>query len=546
MLINGPQLMGSTLQLGGTAAPAVYAGDSEEPVFSQQDVEQLLMRRINPLVSLTALTLTSALDAFDIGELAPAARLWEKMARRERWLANVKSKREEAIALRPWLVETVEDSPEAKDQQAVLETFWRGVRAGHALNRHVTGGFALLVTQMMESVSFFYTTHHLRWQPDAAQTFDLPSGRTVPVLGLTCEQVPLEYFEARTGELRFLGGDLAYSGQPLATGAWMVTTGPGLMIAASIALYEARLSRHDRLNLSEKWGQPAVLGHTTAAKNTDQGRAMAAAVRSVAANYRGAFYGSDRNAIETLWPTGGGGGSATPMKEILDDVQRDIVTLYIGSDLSTISRGGEGLGASVQGKSEADRQSADCQRISETLAEISRIVLRWYFGDGARVLAKVVIEAPDNEDRTALTAAVQTVVSLGGEVPVAPVAKRLAVPLAKVGEIIFQKAAVKAPAPPAFNAGPLRTVADSPVLGKLIATARDLFASATADDLQPLRTALTEVLHGDDAGLLARARALYAALPKLSAEIIAADGNAAALYRILSAACAEGLSHSQS
>lgn len=542
MLGAAPQFMGSTLTLGTPDAVAGYAGDENEPVFSRDEIEQLLMRRLNPLAALTASTLTSALDAFDNGELAPAARLWEKMARRERWLANVKSKREEAIALRPWLVEKTEDTPEAEDQQTVLENFWRGVRAGHALNRHVTGGFALLVTQMMESVSYFYAAHHLRWAPDAAQTFKLPSGRSVPALGLTFEQVPLEYFEARTGELRFLGGDLAYTGTPLAPRAWMITTGPGLMIAASIALYEARLARHDRLNLSEKWGQPAVLGHTTAAKNSDQGKAMAAAVRSVAANYRGAFYGSDRNAIETLWPTGGGGGSATPMKEIMDDVRRDIVTLYIGSDLSTISRGGAegGVGASVQGASEADRQRADCQRLSETLAEISRIVIAWYFGDSARVLARLVIEAPDNENTTALVTAVQAVVGMGGEVPVAPVAKRLNVPLAKTGETILQKPAAGPVPPAAINAAPAG--ADGPVLGKLMAAARDLFAEQTAADLQPLRTAISKVLQGDDAGLLDRARALYAALPALGEKIIAANGNAKALYRILSAAMAEGLS----
>ena len=221
---------------------------------------------------------------------------------------------------------------------------------------------------MMESVSYLHAAHHLRFAPDAAQTFTLPSGAVVPSLGLTCELVPLEYFEARTGELRFLGGDLGYTGTPLADGKWMITTGPGLMRAASIAIYEARLARHDRLNLSGKWGQPAVIGHCTAGAGTDQFKAMSAAVKSVGANYRGAVAGSDRNAIETLWPTGGGGSSNSPMKEIMDDVKRDLVTLYIGSDLSTISQaGGDAVGASVQGDSEADRQRADCVRIGETL-----------------------------------------------------------------------------------------------------------------------------------------------------------------------------------
>lgn len=542
LTITAPHLSGSTFTLARQPEPQSHAGGDDEPIFTSAQLEEMVMRRFNPLTALTARTLTAALDAFALGDLAPAARLWEKIAERERIIATVKAKREEAIALRPRIVETTEDSPEAKDQQKVLEVFLDSIRAGHALDRHIAGGFSLLVQQMMESVSYKYALHHLRWMPDAACTFDLPSGRAVPSLRLTCEQVPLEYFEARTGELRFLGADLAYNGQPLAPAQWMVTTGPGLMRAASIAVYEARLARHDKLNLSEKWGQPAVLGHTTAAKNSDQGKAMAAAVRSVAANYRGAFYGSDRNAIETLWPSGGGGAGGTPMQEIMDDARREIVTLYIGSDLSTISRGGaEGsVGASVQGDSEADRQRADCLRIGETFnAAILPVLIKWYFGDEARVLVRLVIEAPDNEDRTSLIAAVQAVVGMGGEVPVAPVAKRLGVPIAKAGEIVFQKPAP--PAPPAFNSAPARG-AESPALGKLMASARQLFAEKTAEDLQPLRTAIAKVLQGDDAGLLARAKALHAALPKLAAEIIPAKGNADALYQILSAAVAEGLS----
>ena len=92
----------------------------------------------------------------------------------------------------------------------------------------------------------------------------------------------------------------------------------------------------------------------------------------------------------------------------------------------------------------------------------------------------------------------------------------------------------------AANDGPAG--ADAPVLGKLLATARGLFARATAEDLQPLRQALDEVLQGDDSGLLDRARALQAALPGIATQVLAASGNAAALYRILSAAAATGLS----
>jgi hypothetical protein len=536
---------------GDNATDGTYAGD-DEPLFTPQQREELVMRRFNPLAALTALTLTSALDSFDAGYLAPAARLWGKIAERERVIATVKPKREEAVALRPWVVDAIEESPEAANQKAVVEAFVNSLKAGHALDRHVTGGFALLVQQMMESVSYRYAVHHLRWAPDAAETIELPNGGgEVPSLKVTCEYVPLEYFEARTGELRFLGTDQGYNGQPLADRQWMTTTGPGLMRAAAIAIYEARLARHDRMNLSEKWGQPAVLGHTTATKNSDAGRAMKTAVTSVASNYRGVIYGSDRNVIEPVWPSASGGGGSTPMKEIMDDVRRELVTLYIGSDLSTVSRGGseQSVGASVQGDSETQRQQADCQMISETFTTtLVPIVVKWYFGETARVLVKLTIEPPDNENASQLSEAVMMMVDLGAPVPVAPVAKRLKVPIATEGnEAIFKKAASMVEDPldaltgkkTAINAG--ARPPDAQVTGKLLARMRDLFGHALAEDLQPLRSAMAEALHGDEATMIERARTIYARLAELGPEIIKAQGSARTLYQILSAAAASGL-----
>lgn len=540
-----PIVAGSTLVLTGLNAapsPMEMAGAEEPTILSPAEVEQLIMRRFNPLTQLTAATLTSSLDAFDLGDLAPAARLWAKIAERERVLSNVKSKREEAIALRPIRVEPLNDSPEAKDQQAVIEAFLAGLKGGHALNRQITGGVALVVQQMMESVSYFYAAHHFRFAPDASKPIKLPSGAEVPTLGCTAEYVPLEYFEARTGELRFLGPDLSYNGQPLEPNRWMITTGPGLMRAASIAIFEARLARHDRLNLSEKWGQPAIIGHTTAGKNTDQGRAMKSAVTTVAANYRGVIYGAAENKIEPLWPSGSGGSGNSPMKEIMEDVKQELITLYMGSELSTMSAK-DSVGASLQGESTADRQRADCVRIGETLtATPVPLVIKWYFGDEARVLVRVTLEPPDNEDANKLLERVQGAVSLGAQVPIEPVCKRIGVPLAKKGEEVF-KASAPRPAVQLPEETKTATNADPRPLGKLMATARDLFAEATAKDLQPLRAAIARLLqqHPDDQ--LAAARALYAALPQLAAQIIPAMANAEALYLLLSTAAAEQLAN---
>jgi len=74
-----------------------------------------------------------------------------------------------------------------------------------------------------------------------------------------------------------------------------------------------------------------------------------------------------------------------------------------------------------------------------------------------------------------------------------------------------------------------------------VATSRDLFGTALADDLRPLRDALARVLHGDDAGFMARAQTLYNALPVLGEAIIPAQKSSAQLELILGTALAVGL-----
>ncbi len=344
----------------------------------------------------------------------------------------------------------LDDSPEAQDQAAALEYFYRHLRAAHALNRHTAGGFPLLATQMMDAVSFAYAAHHLIWQPDAACPITLPSGRTVPALTATFEYVPLEFFEARTGELRFLGLNLGFNGEPLAPGQWMVTTGPGLMRAASILHYYKRLAQHDLINFSEKFGTPGLVVHTTAAKGTPEGQTASTLARSLAGNYRGVQYNAPENRIEVVWPQGGTGGGDLPMTGIIEDGKRGLATLFLGADLSTLSRSGQSVGASLQGADRARRERADCARIEETLnTAIDPVVLRWFFGPGAAVRARFALEAPINEDRTLLGNLVQQLVNMGARVPVAAVARRLNVPLAQSAEeTVFQ--------PPAQSMEPIR------------------------------------------------------------------------------------------
>ena len=73
------------------------------------------------------------------------------------------------------------------------------------------------------------------------------------------------------------------------------------------------------------------------------------------------------------------------------------------------------------------------------------MVLRWFFGEDAPILARVALEAPINEDRTLLCNLVGQLVSLGAPVPMAAIARRLNVPLARAGEQVFRPPAQALP-----------------------------------------------------------------------------------------------------
>ena len=495
------------------------AGAAPVPIFSAAEVKQLAYRRFNPFAYLTPERLALALDAFMAGDPRSAAILWAAMLLRDVTLATIREKRNEAVALRDWTVEIVgDDTPAAQDQAAALTAFYKRLVAANALNVHETGGFSKLATQMMDAVPFGYAVHHLIYQPDAAASFKLPSGRTVPALGARFEQVPLEFFEFRTGELRFLSLNQAYVGSPLVPGAWMITTGPCLMMAASFKHFAKRLAEQDLINFSQKFGTPGLMVYTTALKGTPEGNAAEDAARSLGADYRGVQHGATENKSEFIWPSGGTGAGNLPMTEIIEEIKRELTSLFLGADLSTMSRGGaaKGVGASLQADEQEKRERADCERISETLnAQVDPVVLRWFFGQNAPILARVVLESPINEDRSLLGNLVGQLVNLGAKVPVQEVARRLQVPLAKDGEETLQKAvAPEQPAPDngiAINAAAPAAAATVGV--RLQRTTAREYAAAKARDLEPFMARLADI-EAIENPLIRRA-----ALNKLTADI---------------------------
>ncbi len=537
--------------IGGGFDAFITAAETNANVelFSPEQLEMLSFRRFNPFAAFNAASLAHALDSYLGGYLVPAARLWERLAKQHKTIRNVKAKREEAVALRPRAIERTDDSPMAYDQAFVLENFYANARAGHALNRNVRGGFSKIVMQMMEAKSFGTSAHHLIWNPDSSRQIKLPSGASVPSLTAKFEYVPMEFFESRTGELRFLGMSQAYSGQPLEDAVWLVTSEESpLMFAAAVLAYYDKLATSDMINFSEKFGTPGIVIHTTAQRGTPEGDSAVALAKSIGSNYRGTLFDAIENKVEIVFPTGGVTGTSLPMNTQMEDIKRDLASLFLGSDLSSQSRGGQGeksVGASLQQEGEERRERADCAWISETLnAGIDVTVLRWYFGD-APVLARVSVDAPKNEDRTILANLVGEMVGLGAQVPQESVMKRLNVPLAKAGEkLIFIKPALaEAPIPGgamiATNVAEARATGNT-ALDKVLGALAPEFRKALAGDMRPLASAIDGVLAEDTIGFNSKVAWLQSQLPSLLKEINQSPKSADALAAILKKSFEDG------
>lgn len=471
-------------------------------IFSSAMLRYVREMRTAMFRGLSGETLACALDAFERGDMRQAAALWQPMARRDDMISIVKPKREKSVSRREWQVLTLDDSDTAKAQRDVLTSFWNNVRAVNAFDLNQRGGFALLVRQMMESVSFQYATHHLVWQPSRSN------------LGCTFEYVPLQFFENRTGLLRFCPTGLEAEGQEMAENEWMITVGDGLMVAGSIGYLCKRNALADFLAFSDKFGMPGLLGRTKHAKGSEGGNAMAEAVEAFGQDWAAVLYGDDgavQDPIQLIRAEGGTG--SLPMPAIIDRVDRRFAALWRGADLSTMSAK-DNAGASLQGDETDLIEQDDALTISEKLNEIERIVLEFHFGAAAAAAPKAYIRliVPQSEDLKLLLQVVQTLVDLGAPLAIAEILERFGLAQPKEGEELLKGKAAAGPADPVLQDS-ARLNADA-AEERFLAGASRLLANAAQEDRAELIAQMKEVLRAPDGTRLNALSDFIAALPE--------------------------------
>lgn len=340
------------------------------PELDLARIEHEQRMRFNPLRGFDPDKLVRAIDSFRVGELGDLSKIIDELENRDDMMTGCARKARASVGRCPHRVlitEGYEDDPRALEHQKILTRFWANIEVTTAFQRNERGGVRLLKKQMMNAVSRVYNVHEIVWKP-------LPDGS----ITATFVQVPLWFFEGRTGALRFLRSQGALAGEEMLDGEWLVTVGDGIGIAAAVLAMSKTLSRNDWLLFCERCGQPGLHIATDAADGSTAWARLVSAARNF-----GREWSIVTDKQTDIKPVDLKVGGTLPYPGMVEMCDKGIAALYRGADLSTISGAtGESTGASVQGEETDILEQDACEMISETLnAQVDRFVIRYVTGD---------------------------------------------------------------------------------------------------------------------------------------------------------------------
>jgi len=385
------------------------------------DVVMLALRSIfNPLRCLTPQLLSTYLDQRVLGYVAYAALVWEQIERRDDVIRNVASKRKKAASRLLRQSRKLVNTPEAEEDARALDDFYNNITVVNALDQNEVGGFPLLVRQMMDAVGKYYAVHEIVWQPGEVLTAEL-------------RFVPLWFFENRSGRLQFLklpfgGAD----GIPLDPGGWMITKGDGIMEACSIAYMFKNMSLKDWVCYSDKFGTPGVLGRTNAAQGSQAGQSLMTAVSQFGNNWSGVIYGDDGTVKEPLSLVQARGEGVLPFPPLVERMDRTLMSLWRGEDLSTMSA--DKKGASIQGDEADILLDDDAATIRETLnMYLDRWIIWQKFGRSPSALSELVVPKTLNVQNEMLV--LRTLLEAGSQIGMKATMDRFAIPMIREDDV---------------------------------------------------------------------------------------------------------------
>lgn len=361
---------------------------SEKPGLNYERIRSSILFKFNPVRQATAERLGTELDSFYSGRLT-IARFWDAMQHRDDMIRSAGGKRADSVEQLEWQVVQSENADDidaalAEEQVATLKEFYSCLKVTDVYKQDCNGGVGLLARQMMDARAKGWAVHEITWLPQV-------DGKLKAELRFC----PLYWFENTTGKLRFLLSDWDMYGVDMDCHEWMVTTSDNYMESVtSLWLYKKELLQA-WVRFCARYGMPLPVIKTDAAPGSDQWDNAVEAASSITEDWAIVL----NNGASLEFPTLDRSGDGT-FKSLYEDLKRTLVTVILGSDLATISAGGgQGQGASLQGKEDAKREKADASLITETLQRhLDKMVLEYTYGEGIPILAKFILVPSKNQD----------------------------------------------------------------------------------------------------------------------------------------------------
>lgn len=500
--------------------------------------------RFNPIRTLTPELLAQHLDSFAIGLLQSFALDAQAIKRRDDVISVALPKREKAVSRHGFVIQ-INDGIEqatplrvrAEQHQAALNYFYSNLTAVNMLDQNERGGFRRLTRQMMEAVGFRYAVHEIVWQPVVVD------GK--PQMTATFNYVPLQFFENTTGRLRFLKSYFSgAAGDDMPDDHWLVTVGDGIMEALAVAWMFKQLSLKDWVAFNELVGTPIRIGKTNAAKGSDTWNILVEAIEGIGQDFAAVL--AEGSTIEFI--DGSKGGTGGTFQPLVDRMDRAIATICRGADLSTMSAGtGSGQGASLQGDESALLEQDDAAMISETLQQVSRIVIQQLFGD-EQPLAFLEVPVPKEKNNEDTRKNIDLLTASGVQISQEWVRQEFGIPAPIAGEAVLAKAVAPIRETLPLSGLPAETLAAAnaaEVDGRkalFLADAANQYAPEVATILRPILERLLEItVIPDDVARRAALLSYRAALPELYRQAIAKVPAAAVpLQKVIGTAFVDG------
>ena len=383
-----------------------------QKLISQNSFRTVARNRFSPIKNLRPDVITRALDAFNEGRLSGASRMFEAILQRDDTICCLNLKRKKSISRLESEIVLLENSRKAKAHQKALISFYETLQTKTFVDKNVSGGLRLLISQMMDCVGMKYAVHKINF----IQNGEFIKGEF--------EQYPLWLFENTSGQLKKLERENQLSeGSPLDKSKWMISCGDGLLLPSAIAYVYKQLPLRDWLIYCERNGMPGIKAKTNAYPDSPQWESAKDAVSQFGAEFYAVLSeGTDIESIDIS------SKSQLPYKEIIERMDRMLCALWRGSDLSTIS-GNNKVGASAQWYESTLLEEDDAINISDTLNKnIDTKVIKILFGD-EKPLAAFRLKLPDYEEKLYELEVVERLAKLGLKPNEIELAKKFAFPI---------------------------------------------------------------------------------------------------------------------